>query len=54
MPFVVLVPAALAGEFMWIIGSGGFTLPFAPLGGIVAAAYLMASSSLVLAVSRKS
>ena len=53
MPFVLLVPAALAGEFMWIIGSGGFSLPFVPLGGILAAAYLVASSSLVLTVSRK-
>lgn len=53
MPFVLLVPAALAGEFMWIIGSGGFSLPFVPLGGILTAAYLVASSSLVLTVSRK-
>ena len=53
MPFILLVPAAFAGEFMWIIGSAGFTLPFVPLGGIVAAAYLWASSSLVLTVSRK-
>jgi uncharacterized membrane protein len=53
MPFVLLVPAALAGEFMWIIGSGGFTLPFVPLGGLVAAGYLVASSSFVLTVSRK-
>jgi uncharacterized membrane protein len=54
MPFVLLVPAALAGEFMWIIGSAGFTLPFVPLGGIMAATYLVASSSLMLTVSRKS
>jgi uncharacterized membrane protein len=53
MPFVLLVPAAIAGEFMWIIGSGGFALPLVPLAGIVAAAYLVASSSLVLTVSRK-
>ena len=53
MPFVLLVPAVIAGEFMWIIGSAGFTLPLVPLGGIVAAAYLVASSSLVLTVSRK-
>ena len=53
MPFFLLVPAALAGEFMWIIGSGGFSLPFVPLGGIIAAAYLVASSSLVLTVARK-
>jgi uncharacterized membrane protein len=53
MPFFLLVPAALAGEFMWIIGSAGFTLPFVPLGGIVAAAYLVVSGSLVVTVSRK-
>ena len=53
MPFFLLVPAALAGEFMWIVGSAGFTLPFVPLGGIVAAAYLAASSSLVFTVTRK-
>jgi hypothetical protein len=53
MPFILLVPAVLAGEIMWVIGSAGFTLPFVPLGGIVAAAYLVASSSLVLTVSRK-
>jgi len=38
MPFFLLVPAAFAGEFMWIVGSGGFALPFVPLGGIVTAA----------------
>jgi uncharacterized membrane protein len=53
MPFILLVPAAIAGELMWIIGSAGFMLPFVPLGGIVPAAYLVASSSLVLTVSRK-
>lgn len=53
MPFVLLVPAVLAGEIMWVVGSAGFTLPLVPLGGIVAAAYLVASSSLVLTVSRK-
>jgi uncharacterized membrane protein len=53
MPFLLLVPAAIAGEFMWIVGSAGFMLPLVPLGGIVPAAYLVASSSLVLTVSRK-
>ena len=53
MPFVLVVPAVLAGEFMWIVGSAGFSLPFVPLGGIIAAAYLVASSSLVFTVSRK-
>jgi hypothetical protein len=53
MPFVLLVPAAFSGEFMWIIGSAGFTLPLVPLGGILAAAYLVASSSLVFTVTRK-
>jgi hypothetical protein len=53
MPFVLLVPAAIAGEFQWILWTAGFMLPFVPLGGIVPAAYLVASSSLVLTVSRK-
>lgn len=53
MPFVLFAPAVLAGEFMWIIGSAGFALPLVPLGGIVAAAYLVASTSVVLTVSRK-
>jgi uncharacterized membrane protein len=54
MPFVLLVPAAFAGEFMWIIGSAGFMVPLVPLGGIVPAAYLVASSTLRLTVSRRS
>ena len=54
MPFVLLVPAAIAGEFQWILWTAGFMLPFVPLGGIVPAAYLVASSSLVLTVSRRS
>jgi uncharacterized membrane protein len=53
IPFMFLVPAAIAGEFMWIVGSAGFMLPFVPLCGIVAAAYLVASSTLRLTVSRK-
>ena len=53
MPFFLLVPAAFAGEFMWIVGSAGFTLPFVPLGGIVTAAYLVVSTSLALTVTRK-
>jgi uncharacterized membrane protein len=54
MPFVMLVPAAIAGEFQWIIWTAGFMLPLVPLAGIVPAAYLVASSSLVLTVSRRS
>ena len=53
MPFVLLVPAAIAGEFQWIIWTAGFMLPLVPLGGIVPAAYLVMSSSLVLTVSRR-
>jgi uncharacterized membrane protein len=53
MPFALLVPAAIAGEFTWIVWTAGFMLPLVPLGGIVAAAYLVASSTLRLTVSRK-
>jgi hypothetical protein len=53
LPAVVLIPAAIAGEWMWVIGTGGLALPFVPLAGIVAGLYLIASSSFVLTVSRR-
>ena len=53
LPAVVLLPAAIAGEWMWVIGTGGLALPLVPLAGIVAGLYLIASSSLVLTVSRR-
>ena len=53
LPTVLLLPATIAGEWNWVIGTGGWALPFVPLGGIVAGLYLIASSSLVLTVSRR-
>ena len=53
LPAVVLLPAAIAGEWMWVIGTGGWALPFVPLAGIMAGLYLIVSSSLVLTVSRR-
>lgn len=53
LPLVLLVPALASGEITWVFSSGGFLVPFVPLAGIVAAAYLVGSSSLVLTVSRR-
>jgi HAAS len=53
MPFIVLPPALIAGELTWIVTSGGFLLPFVPLAGILAATYLVASTSVVVTVSRR-
>jgi hypothetical protein len=53
LPAVVLLPMAFAGEWMWVIGTGGVALPLVPLAGIVAGLYLIVSSSLVLTVSRR-
>lgn len=43
-PAVLLVPAIAAGELTWVFTTAGFSLPFVPLAGIVAAAYLVAST----------
>jgi uncharacterized membrane protein len=53
LPAVVLLPPIASGELTWVITTGGFLLPFVPLAGIVAAAYLVASTSLVVTVSRR-
>jgi hypothetical protein len=53
MPLVFLVPALVSGEITWVFSSGGFLLPFIPLSGIVAAMYLVGSTSVVLTVSRR-
>lgn len=53
MQAVVLIPPLAGGEIAWVLGSGSFLLPFVPLAGIVAATYLVVSSSLVLTVSRR-
>jgi hypothetical protein len=53
MPVVFLVPAIAAGEITWVFTSAGFTLPFVPLAGIVAAIYLVASGPPAALVSRR-
>ena len=53
LPAVLLLPAAFAGEWMWVVGTGGWALPFVPVAGIMAGLYLIVSSSLVLTVSRR-
>ncbi|OGO56571.1 MAG: hypothetical protein A2Z32_00875 [Chloroflexi bacterium RBG_16_69_14] len=54
MPIALLVPAIAAGELTWVVTSGGFLLPFVPLAGFVAAAYLVVSTSVVMTISRRS
>jgi len=53
LPFAILVPALASGEITWVFSTGGFLLPFVPLAGALAAAYLVASSSLIVSVSRR-
>jgi hypothetical protein len=53
MPAILLLPAILAGELTWVVTSGGFLLPFVPVAGFVAAAYLVVSTSVVLTFSRR-
>lgn len=53
MPSLFLIPALFAGEITWVYSSGGFLIPFVPLSGMVAAAYLWTSASLVVRVLRK-
>jgi hypothetical protein len=53
MPAVLIIPALVSGELTWVVTSGGFALPFIPMSGLVAAAYLVASSTWVLTVSRR-
>jgi len=53
LPGILLLPMAFSGELTWVITTGSFALPLVPLAGFAAAAYLAASSSLVLTVSRR-
>jgi HAAS domain-containing protein len=53
MPVYFLVPALASGEITWVFSSGGFMIPFVPLAGIVAATYLVVSTSVVLTISRR-
>src|SRR5689334_5894557 len=52
LPASLVIPALLAGELTWIITTAGFALPLVPLAGILAAAYLVVSSTVVVKVSR--
>ena len=52
-PAVTLLPMAFAGELTWLVTTGGFLLPFVPLAGILAAIYLVVSSTLIVTVSRR-
>jgi uncharacterized membrane protein len=53
LPAIILLPAIIGGELTWVIGTAGCLIPFVPLSGIVAAAYLVGSSSWVVTVSRR-
>ncbi len=53
MPAVLVIPGVVNGELASLFGNATIVLPLIPLSGIVAAAYLVASSSVVLTVSRR-
>ncbi|HEV8403697.1 MAG TPA: hypothetical protein VGQ31_11770 [Candidatus Limnocylindrales bacterium] len=53
LPAVLLLPAVAAGELTWVFSSGGFLVPFVPLAGFLAASYLVISTSVVIAISRR-
>ena len=44
---------AVAGELTWVVTTGGFLLPFVPLPGVLAAVYLVVSTSVIVTVSRR-
>jgi HAAS domain-containing protein len=52
-PAVTLLPMAVAGELTWLVTTGGILLPLVPLAGILAAIYLVVSSSVIVTVSRR-
>lgn len=53
LPAVLLLPALASGEITWVFSSGGLMIPLVPLAGIVAATYLVVSTSVVLTISRR-
>ena len=53
LPASLVIPALLAGELTWIFTTAGFSLPLVPLAGVLAAAYLVLSSTVVVKVSRR-
>jgi hypothetical protein len=54
IPAVFLLPMVVAGELTWVVTSGGFLLPFVGLAGFAPAIYLVTTSSLTVAVARRS
>jgi uncharacterized membrane protein len=52
-PAIALLPMALAGELTWVVTTGGIFLPLVPLAGILAAIYLVVSSTVIVTVSRR-
>jgi len=53
LPVIFTLPALLSGEITWVFSSGGFLLPLIPASGIVAAAYLVGSTSVEVTVARR-
>jgi len=53
VPAVIVLPGLASGEITWVFTTVGFLLPLVPLAGIAAAAYLVASTSLVVTVARR-
>jgi uncharacterized membrane protein len=53
LPVVTIIPAIVSREITWVFSSAWFLVPFVPLSGIVAAAYLIATSTFELTVSRR-
>ena len=51
-PWIPL-PMVAAGELTWVVFNGGLLLPFVPLAGILAATYLVLSSTIVVSVTRR-
>lgn len=52
-PAVALLPMAFAGELTWVVTTGGILLPFVPLAGILAAIYLVVSTTVIVTVARR-
>lgn len=53
LPVATIIPAILSRELVWVYSTAWFLLLMVPLSGIVAAAYLIATSTFELTVSRR-
>jgi len=53
LPVATIIPAIVSREITWVFSSAWFLIPFVPLSGLVAAAYLIATSTFELTVSRR-